>query len=148
MVSNVEIWQRFREVVALRFVSKSHTGIGWSGVGSGVVKVSEPAPDVLRFEESGSWRQEGGKQLRFTNVFRWSLVEDRFRLEHLRFGADNPVFLFEMCCDADGVWHEIAPHPCRDDCYRASLRVANEQIFVSWRVRGPKRDEVIDYVYV
>ncbi len=148
MISNVEVWERFREVVAVRFVSKSHTGIGWSGSGSGVVKVSEPAPDVLTFEESGLWQQEGGKEMRFTNVFRWSLVEDRLRLDHLRFGADNPVFLFEMAAGADGVWREINPHPCRDDCYRASLRLENEQIFVNWLVRGPKRNEVIDYIYI
>lgn len=148
MVSNVEIWERFRRVVSVRFVSKSHTGSGWSGVGSGVVQVSEPAPDVLTFEESGSWQQDGGSEFRFTNVFKWSLVEDRLRLDHLRFGVGRPVFLFEMAPDADGIWREINPHPCRDDCYRASLRLENEQIFVSWLVRGPSRDEVIDYTYI
>jgi hypothetical protein len=53
-----------------------------------------------------------------------------------------------MAADADGIWREISPHPCRDDCYRASLRVENGQIFVNWRVQGPKRDEFIDYVYI
>lgn len=148
MTSNIELWERFREIVAVRFTSKSHTGIGWSGAGSGIVKVSEPAPNFLIFNESGSWRQDGGKEIRFSNVFRWTLLEAQIRLEHLRFGADNPVFLFDMAADVDGVWREINPHPCRDDCYRASLCLKNEQVFVNWRVLGPKRNEVIDYIYI
>ena len=123
MTSNLELWERLRETVALRFASKSHTGIGWSGAGTGVVEVSHPAPGVLIFHESGSWRQDGGQELRFFNVFRWTALESRIRLEHLRFGADNPVFLFDMAANADGVWREIHPHPCHDDCYRASLRL-------------------------
>lgn len=148
MATKVEMGERFRQVVAVQLVSKSHSGIGWSGVGSGVVKVSEPASDVLTFEESGSWRQDGGREMRFTNVFRWSIVEERLRLDHLRFGPSNHVFLFEMPADTDGVWHEINPHPCREDCYRASLRMDNETILVNWLVRGPQRDEVIDYAYL
>jgi hypothetical protein len=148
MQNERDIWAAFREVSTVRFKSKSHTGIGWSGVGMGVVQVSEPEPDILLFTESGSWQQEGGKEIRFRNVFRWTKVEDRLRLDHLRFGRENPVFLFEMTVDADGVWREISPHPCRDDCYRASMRIEGTQIFVNWLVRGPKRDEVIDYIYL
>lgn len=147
MLSNVDILERFRSVRTVRFVSKSHSETGWSGSGFGVVKVSEPALNVLRFEESGTWKPTGSKEMRFTNVFRWSLVEDRLRLEHLRFGADHPVFLFEMAVGADGIWQETDPHPCRDDCYRASLRLAEDEVFVSWLVRGPKRDEIIEYTY-
>ena len=141
------LWQRLREVATLRFTSKSHSGIGWGGVGAGLVEVSEPA-DTMVFTESGSWRQDGGQEIRFSNVFRWSLVEGGLRLDHLRFGANNPVFLFEMAADADGIWREISPHPCRDDCYRASMRLGNEQIFVNWLVRGPKRNEIIEYIYL
>jgi hypothetical protein len=102
----------------------------------------------LVFTESGTWRQDGGKEIRFTNVFRWTLVDDRVRLEHLRYGADKPVFLFKMAMGPDGTWREINPHPCKDDCYRATLQLKDDQIFVSWRVHGPKRNEVIDYVYI
>lgn len=147
MLSNVELRARLREVSVVHFVSKSQSGIGWSGSGVGVVKVSEPTNESLIFEESGYWQQDSGQKLRFTNTFRWTLVEERLRLEHLRFGANHPVFLFEMQSDADGVWREISPHPCRDDCYRATLKIESERIFVSWLVRGPKRNEVIDYIY-
>lgn len=148
MSSNVELWARFGEVAAVRFTSTSYSGIGWSGVGSGLVKVSEPAPNVLVLSESGVWQQDGGKELRFSNVFRWTLMGERLRLEHLRFGEGKPVFLFDMAADADGAWREVNPHPCRDDCYRASVRLQDERIFINWLVRGPEKNEVIDYVYV
>lgn len=148
MISNAQLWQRLRKVTSLNFVSKSHSGTGWSGFGSGTVEVTEPSSDVLVFAELGSWQQDGGKEFHFTNTFRWTLAQDRIRLEHLRFGVAHPVFLFEMQSDAAGVWREIAPHPCRDDCYRASLQLESERIFVSWLVQGPKRNEIIDYVYV
>jgi hypothetical protein len=148
VVSNVEIRDKLREVVAFRFESKRHIATGWNGVGFGIVKVSKPAPNVLIFDESGSWQQDGGKEIRFTNVFRWSFLGDRLQLDHLRFGANNPVFLFEMATDAKGIWREINPYQCGTDFYRASLHTENERIFVTWSVRGPKRDTIIDYVYI
>ena len=148
MSSNTEIWARLRQIETLRFTSKSHTGIGWGGAGSGIVEVTQPTPETLVFREFGLWKQDAGRELRFSNVFRWTLLEDRMRLEHLRFGPDNPVFLFDMTLGSAGIWREISAHPCREDCYRASLRVEDGQVFVSWRVQGPDRNEIIDYVYL
>lgn len=147
MTESRVVFESFRRVSTVYFTSKSHKGLGWSGKGAGIVKVSEPTPNTLILNESGLWRQDGGKEIRFTNVFRWQLKGERLHLEHLRFGADNPVFLFEMAVDANGVWHEMNPHLCRDDCYRAGLRVEGERILVNWLVRGPRHDEVMDYVY-
>jgi len=143
-----ELWTRLSEVQVLQFKSQSQSHTNWGGAGTGVVKVSVPTPDVLLFEESGSWNQDGGKEIRFTNVFRWSIIEDKIKLEHLRFGVDSPVFLFDMELEDDGVWREIIPHPCNQDCYRASLQVKNGSIHVRWLVQGPNRDELIYYVYV
>lgn len=142
------VWSHLAQVQILSFRSESRTGIGWSGSGSGRVKVLCPSPDVLVFEESGRWQQSGGKELQFSNVFRWTLLADHIRLEHLRFGHDNPVFLFEMAPDEEGNWRDINPHPCRDDCYSATLRTEAEQLLVTWSVNGPKRDETIDYTYI
>jgi hypothetical protein len=42
---------------------------------------------------------------RFRNVFRWTLLGPKLvRLEHLRFGPDHPVYLFELAQDANGTW--------------------------------------------
>ena len=70
------------------------------------------------------------------------------RLEHLRFGEKSPVFLFDMTRKNDGIWCEVLPRPCRNDCYSATLRIENENVFMSWRVVGEARDEIIDCTYL
>lgn len=147
MVPVSQVWEHLRGVTALHFKSQSHTGIGWEGEGAGVVKVSEIMLDVLIFEESGHWQQSGGKEIRFTNIYRWTKLEELLKLEHLRFGPDKPVFLFEMAPDKDGIWREVAPHLCKQDCYSAILQLDDARLLLNWLVRGPTRDEAISYVY-
>ena len=141
------VWARLLDVRSLQFASLSQTDIGWEGVGTGKVEVSVPTADILIFKESGSWQQTGGRELRFSNVFRWTKTEDRFRLEHLRFGAEKPVFLFEMSPDANEVWREIDPHPCSVNCYRTTLSLEPDKMLMSWAVNGPTRNELIHYIY-
>lgn len=85
--------------------------------------------------------------MRFTNVFRWTKLDQQLRLEHLRFGPDKPVFLFDMAVDQEDIWRETAPHPCREDCYSATMQVKDDKILVQWSVNGPKRNETIVYIY-
>ena len=99
------------------------------------------------FDESGTWTPESGKALPFTNVYRWSRVGDSLRLEHLRFGPDRPVFLFDMVENEHGDWREISPHVCGDDRYTASLAVHGEEIVVAWSIHGPRKRESIRYTY-
>lgn len=148
MNSDCKVWARLRDVQVVQFRSESRTGTGWQGAGSGIVRVSAPSPDILVFDESGSWKQQDKGDIRFTNVFRWTILADRIRLEHLRFGLPNPVLLFEMAPDASGEWHETSPHMCKQDCYTATLRIEDERLFLHWVVRGPTRDETISYVYI
>ncbi|HEX8833090.1 MAG TPA: DUF6314 family protein [Abditibacteriaceae bacterium] len=143
-----EVWAHLSKISVVYFKARSHSGIGWDGSGSGIVKVSRPAPDVLVFDESGHFRKPDGKEMSFVNVFRWTRREDNLGLEHLRFGEGAPVFLFDMSCDEDGTWRELIPHPCRDDCYSATLRVENGIVFVHWSVNGPERNEEIHYTYI
>jgi hypothetical protein len=142
-----EIWQRLRAVQALCFVAHSEAGTGWDGTGEGVVSVSEPREGVLVFDESGRWHPLRGRASRFTNVFRWSLVGGYLRLEHLRFGQDRPVFLFDLAPGADGIWREISPHECREDCYCATVRVEVDMLIVHWTIYGPRKRESIEYTY-
>lgn len=148
MSSITDMWEQLGNVAVVQFKAESFSGIGWDGAAIGVVKVSKPETNVIVFEESGQFRKPDGKELNFRNVFRWTRIEENIRLEHLRFGADNPVFLFDLTCDENGVWREIIPHPCRDDCYAATLRIEDNTVLVRWTVRGQKRNEVIDYIYL
>jgi hypothetical protein len=143
-----ELWHRLSAVQTLRFTSESATGIGWQGRGSGIVTVHLIEPHILHFEELGYWRQDGGEEIRFTNIFRWTRLKDRVRLEHLRFGVEHPVFLFEMTPDENGIWRDLCPHACKLDRYSVSLRLESSWLDVRWVAQGPTRDEKMNYIYI
>jgi hypothetical protein len=144
MVLATELFDTLHRVTALRFEARGST---WTGIGIGSVLVSSPADGVLTFTESGTWRTEHGGELAFSNVFRWSIVgPERVRLEHLRFGTDYPVELFELEPTADG-WRSVRLHLCEADCYAAELRLFPSGVWVAWQVSGPRKREAIEYTY-
>ena len=143
-----ELWSRLLTVRTLQFESQSRTGSGWSGLGNGQVEASSPSDGVLLWRETGSWRQNGGREIRFFNTFRWTQGEDgQITLEHLRFGESQPVFLFQLAPVAPDEWRDVEPHLCRQDNYSASLCIEPERLKLSWTVFGPTRDETINYLY-
>ena len=143
-----QLWESLGRVRTLAFVARSATPSGWNGRGSGAVIVAPDKGDAITFTESGTWRPDGGPELRFTNVFRWTPLDSgNVRLEHLRFGPAHPVYLFDLAPAPGGEWHSVAPHVCREDCYTARLRAEGGQILLSWSVTGPARQQRIDYLY-
>ena len=104
------VWNRIAAIRNLTFNASSGASTGWNGTGVGTVEVSLPATNVLVCTESGTWTLSGGKQLSFTNVYRWTLLPETLRLEHLRFGADNPVYLFDLAIVEDSRMTSVDPH--------------------------------------
>jgi hypothetical protein len=148
MGAAAELWRGLRRVRSLRFVARSGAPTGWNGVGVGSVVVASPAESVLTFTEAGSWQPEGGREARFRNVFRWSLLGPQaVRLEHLRFGPGRPVYLFDLAPAADGSWSSVSPHVCSEDCYSAELRARDWGLLLHWVVTGPRKQETIEYEY-
>lgn len=147
LVSLKELWILLRSVHALSFEARSEAGTGWNGIGGGLVSVSEPSLGVLIFDESGYWQPQGRRDIRFTNVYRWTLLSTSLKLEHLRFGVDNPVYLFDLVPTSDGEWRDVSPHICAEDCYSACLRIEGQQLIVTWSINGPRKRETIRYVY-
>lgn len=105
-----KIWDKLSMVQNLRFRAVSDSSTGWKGHGEGKVKVSHPESNILVFAESGTWTPNGNSPLVFSNCFRWSQVSKRIRLEHLRFGPRNPVFLFELIVVDSFVMKSTEPH--------------------------------------
>ena len=154
MPSAEHVLSRLSQVASLSFTAKSQANTGWQGVGNGQVMVSEPALKTVVFHETGTWQPSDERQgtFDFSNVFRWSVVGESLRLEHLRFGVDNPVRLFDMVCHADGIWREVSPHECGADLYAATLAVIGDiqnasRIQVAWSIIGPRKQESIEYCY-
>src|SRR5437870_4089499 len=89
-----DLCDTLRRVTALPFEAR---GSAWTGSGHGSVVVASPADDVVTFTEAGTWRSDRGSEFRLRNVFRWSAVgSELVRLDHLRFGPDHPVHLFNL----------------------------------------------------
>jgi len=90
------VWYRLGAIGAMAFTASSSASTGWTGSGTGTVRVARPSHSILVFTESGTWSPGGGGPLNFTNVYRWTLLGDSLRLEHLRFGPEDPVYLFDL----------------------------------------------------
>lgn len=144
-----KLFNSLRRVRSLRFVAHGERPTGWNGVGLGTVAIAEPAERVLTFSESGQWLPEIGQQTRFTNVFRWTIISaECIRLEHLRFGPNRPVLLFEMVPSSSGVCCSVTPHVCQEDCYSAELRQQEWGLTLDWTISGATKSERIEYRYL
>jgi Family of unknown function (DUF6314) len=146
-----EAWGRIRKVQELSFEARSLSipNTGWNGRGEGTVVVEAVEPLTTIFHEKGSWMPEIGRPVPFNNVFRWTLdPEGRFiRLEHLRFGVEQPVYLFDLVPAGERTLVSSDPHVCREDLYAARLGFDPQTIGLSWTITGPKKDERINYLY-
>lgn len=136
----------FRRVCNLRFTARTAGPTGWNGNGVGSVATESPSAEVVIFRESGTWQPARGSELRFSNVYRWSLAGPRaVRLEHLRFGPGQPVHLFKLVPDSEAVWASVSPHQCGEDCYSARLQLQMRIITLRWSIVGPRKREDIEY---
>ena len=110
MIAPQQLWDGLLRVRAVRFESRSSTP-GWDGVGNGEVAVDSSSLSALVFTESGVWHPSQGRETRFSNVFRWTLgATESLKLEHLRFGPEHPVYLFDLLPDSDDRWASVKPH--------------------------------------
>lgn len=143
------VLSQLRRVRALRFDARSDAATGWNGTGTGTVVVTEPADGVVVFEEAGTWQADipGRPAIGFNNVFRWSRIDAALRLEHLRFGLERPVWLFDLVPGENGAWRERSAHLCGADRYAATLRIAGGRLEVAWSIVGPRKRESIRYAY-
>lgn len=145
------VWNKLANIKNLSFTANSQgQGItGWSGIGKGKVQVRLQNDTTTVFDESGSWMSREGTEFTFTNVFRWTL--DRFQnlitLEHLRFGENNPVFLFHLTQIDEDTLESVSSYICKEDTYLGQVRCDDYSIRLNWRIIGPKKNEEIEYLY-
>ena len=138
---------KFCHITKFSFEAKSTLGNnGWNGVGEGEVKVSLAEGNVVVFEEKGFFITPQQKKLACKNVYRWTFQKDIIQLEHLRFGFENPVFLFSLVPKNLSDWVSACPHLCDKDSYNANLTLMQQKIMIVWHIKGEK-DETISYIY-
>src|SRR5262249_2238936 len=136
----------------LTFEARSRAAIdtGWNGSGEGEVKVEQVEVGVILFHERGTWTPPESRSTKFNNIFRWTAnAEGRFiRLEHLRFGIDRPVYLFDLVPVDAGILVSSEPHVCQEDRYAARMEHDEKSIRLQWTIQGPKKAESVFYTYI
>jgi Family of unknown function (DUF6314) len=141
-------WSALCRVRSLAFIAQSSEPTGRNGHGRGVVAVQAVGTDTVIFTESGLWKPDPGGEMRFRNVFRWSALDrGKLRLEHLRYGVENPVYLFDLAPAGEAAWSSTSPHLCREDCYSADMMFYADHIAITWSIRGPRKNELVRYEY-
>lgn len=144
-------WKRLSEVTQLTFNAKSKAKeeSGRNGCGKGEVSIVKEGSLVLLFSEKGVWQGQQGEEVRFSNVFRWTLDRQAgvISLEHLRYGADRPVFLFHLAPSGKQSLRSVDSHLCQGDAYFGQIYFDSRILRLHWRVIGPKKNEEIDYYY-
>lgn len=146
------IWDKLNKIQNLTFSAKSKSLgsiTGWNGIGRGHVEVKKLMERVIVFHERGTWVSEDHKEFEFSNVFRWTWLGEQgsILLEHLRFGAQNPVLLFSLVPIGPHTLESLESHMCNQDAYFGQLRYDKHFIQFNWRVIGPNKNEEIDYLY-
>jgi len=141
------LWEALKKVsqVSLHFRARN---VG-KGFGTGKVEVQRMQDGRLIFQEKGAWRGLNEQEFNFRNVFRWSLnrVDGMMALEHLRFGMNNPVFLFHLIPAGPNYMESAHAHLCGQDTYFGQLELQEGVITLIWRILGPKKNEEITFVY-
>ena len=69
------------------------------------------------------------------------------RLEHLRFGKNQPIYLFDLVPVSEGILSSANPHVCQDDCYTARMEYGSDVVQLTWSIAGPEKKETIHYQY-
>src|SRR5262249_43255848 len=110
--ARLALWQRLALVRHVEFTSRGKATTGWNGRGTGAVTATLVEREVLVFVESGDWTPAAGTPTRFRNVYRWTLLADGIRLEHLRLGEDRPVYLFDLVPVRATEWRSDRGHEC------------------------------------
>lgn len=144
-------WEKLMTVKHLSFHAKTKSTDegGWSGKGQGEVVLIKNNSNTIIFNEKGSWQDKQGGEVSFSNVFRWTLDihAKMISLEHLRHGAEHPVFLFHLTPSGKHSLSSVDSHLCEGDTYFGQIHFDNYSLRLNWRVIGPKKNEELDYYY-
>lgn len=144
-------WEKLMGVTQFTFYAKikSKEEKEWNGKGQGEVFLTKEGDNRLLFNEKGTWQGKQGAEIRFSNIFCWTLDRNTgvISLEHLRRGVDHPVFLFYLAPNGKHCLSSVDSHLCEGDTYFGQIHFDGYSLRLNWRVIGPKKNEEMDYYY-
>jgi hypothetical protein len=143
-------WQILGKIQRLSFSAKSRqNGEDTTKVGEAGVIVTSPIPTTLIFQEKGHWLSEQASDTAFSNSFRWMLDLNAalITVEHLRYGAAHPVFLFHLTPMQPHTLESVDAHLCGEDTYLGNIVWGKSAIDFHWRIIGPHKNNQLIYHY-
>lgn len=145
------LWKRLLRVKHLSFSaqSKAEHPSGWNGIGKAKVEIHRVASHSVIFKEEGNWTSHEGNQFDFKNALRWTWHGSKplLILEHLHYGPEHPIVLFELKPMSQTQFEVVQPFFCKKDTYLADLYCDHHFIQLHWRILGPRKNEEINYIY-
>ncbi|MCW8126782.1 DUF6314 family protein [Microbulbifer halophilus] len=141
-----QLWRRLAGVREFSFTASNGPGSAtdWRGHARGSVEL-EAGERRLLFRERAAFTSSGGHKVEMQNLYRWTLLPESLRLEHLRRG--EPVLLFELQPVTEHGFRSVQPHLCGEDVYSAELLVGKSQLELIWQIHGPRKNERLHYHY-
>ncbi|WP_193162165.1 DUF6314 family protein [Microbulbifer hainanensis] len=144
-----ELWRRLGKVSEFSFTASNGPGsrTNWRGHGRGTLQLQQPEgrERQLLFDERAHFTDSEGHTFDLQNRYRWTLLAETLRLEHLR--REEPVLLFELQPVTDHGFREVRPHLCGADTYTAELLLRKNEIELIWQIHGPRKNERLHYHY-
>ena len=144
-------WLQLQSVTRFAYESRCGPGskTGWAGTAKGHVdREIAPSEDWIHFHELCRFvLNQSGETFELKNQYRWHFLreEEKIRLEHWRRGS--PVHLVDLTPAGDNRLQETSSHLCGADQYQLEIVLGKAQFEANWRIKGPKKDESIFYVY-
>lgn len=120
---------------------------GWAGRGSGKVTSFWHDDNTLIYEEEGVFVTQQQKTLKAKNTYCWRFEDLKVSLEHLRFGYEYPVFLFDLVQVDQMTWKSSCPHQCDLDQYHGTLILQEKGFKLNWLVQKGQEYNRMDYIY-
>ncbi len=140
------LWQRLQTVSQYTFVANNAAGsqTDWSGQGSGSVAI-ETGDSEITFIETGIYETPEGKILNTRNRYRWVSEKSEIQIWQLQRG--EWVYLLSLEYVSEFEWKTREPHLCVADEYVMDLKVESDALLVTWQIKGPRKNERIEYRY-
>ncbi|MFC6633276.1 DUF6314 family protein [Microbulbifer taiwanensis] len=141
-----QLWARLVKVTEFSFTASNGPGSAtdWRGHARGSVGVVAGERQLV-FAEAAHFTHSDGREVELQNRYRWTLLAESVRLEHLR--RDEPVLLFELQPVTEHGFRQAAAHVCGRDKYTAELLLHKNELELIWQIHGPRKNERLHYHY-
>jgi hypothetical protein len=146
----LDFWQQLKDVTCLSFSVKSRqNGDTNFKTGKADVQTLLSGLSSVIFQERGHWIQDQLHETAFSNSFRWTLDINTslITLEHLRYGIEDPVFLFHLTPTQPRTLESVDAHLCGEDTYLGSIIWDHAKIDFHWRIIGTYKNDHLIYRY-